>query len=237
MPITTAAEDLLAIARACRAACERLPLHVPWIYSPWQYAWPVFVQYAQRYFRPPHRMLWVGMNPGPFGMVQSGIPFGDVALVRSWLQLDAPIVPPAQQHPRRPIVGWSCARREVSGQRLWGLLSSRYRTPQACFAELFVINWCPLAFLDAAGRNLTPDRLPMPARQALGEICDRFLAAVASLAESSCIVALGAVAAAAARRATALPVLELPHPSPANPRAQRGWTQLVSARLHDAGLW
>ena len=26
------------------------------------------------------------MNPGPFGMVQTGVPFGEVEAVRSWLQ-------------------------------------------------------------------------------------------------------------------------------------------------------
>ena len=35
------------------------------------------------------RVVFLGMNPGPFGMAQVGVPFGEVAAVRDWLRIDA----------------------------------------------------------------------------------------------------------------------------------------------------
>ena len=46
------------------------------------------------------------MNPGPFGMVQTGVPFGEVEAVRSWLRAAmARSSKPAHEHPKRPIEG------------------------------------------------------------------------------------------------------------------------------------
>ena len=57
------------------------------------------------------------MNPGPWGMVQTGVPFGEVSLVREWLGIDATIRRPKVLHPDRPVEGFLCQRREVSGSR------------------------------------------------------------------------------------------------------------------------
>jgi single-strand selective monofunctional uracil DNA glycosylase len=31
-------------------------------------------------------VVFLGMNPGPFGMAQTGVPFGEVAAVRDWMR-------------------------------------------------------------------------------------------------------------------------------------------------------
>ncbi|MEJ2040442.1 MAG: single-stranded DNA-binding protein, partial [Desulfosarcinaceae bacterium] len=51
------------------------------VYNPLRYARDRFAAYWERYGRPPKRILFVGMNPGPWGMVQTGVPFGDVEMV------------------------------------------------------------------------------------------------------------------------------------------------------------
>lgn len=231
------AERLLVIAAACRDAASRLHVGVPWVYHPLSYAWAVHEQYLRRYAATPKRVLFLGMNPGPHGMVQTGIPFGDVPSVRDWLGLDAPIAAPPRTHPRRPVLGWAYPRREPSGRRLWGLLAARFGSPEACFAEQLVVNWCPLAFFDADGANLTPERLPAAARRALEELCDAHLAAIIAATGCATVVALGAVAAAAARRVGAARVVPLPHPSPANPGANRGWADIAERTLREAGVW
>ena len=99
------------------------------------------------------------MNPGPFGMVQTGIPFGDVRTVTDWLGIADGVSPPPNQHPARPVLGFACTRIEVSGSRFWGLISDRFGTPDRFFAEHFVLNYCPLAFLGDTGRNIPPDKL------------------------------------------------------------------------------
>jgi len=100
------------------------------------------------------------MNPGPFGMAQIGVPFGEIASARDWLGLEGPVGQPRTVNPKRPVEGFACARSEVSGQRLWGLFRARFGAPEAFFAEHFVANYCPLVFFEG-GRNLTPDKLPM----------------------------------------------------------------------------
>ncbi len=64
------------------------------------------------------------MNPGPWGMVQSGVPFGEVAAVRDWMKIKSSAKQPKSVHPKRPIEGLSCKRSEVSGRRLWGLFAN-----------------------------------------------------------------------------------------------------------------
>src|SRR5690606_19431577 len=123
----------------------------------------------------PKEVVLVGMNPGPFGMAQTGVPFGEVAAVRDWMGIEAAIGRPPEEHPKRPVLGFDCPRSEVSGARLWGWAKDRFGTPEAFFARFFVINYCPLVFLEESGRNRTPDKLPAAEREALTAVCDRAL--------------------------------------------------------------
>ena len=132
---------------------------------------------AKLRFGAPVRVLYFGMNPGPFGMAQTGVPFGEVAAVRDWLGIEAPVERPAREHPKRRVEGFACRRSEVSGARLWGWARARFGTPERFFARFFVWNWCPLGFLADSGANLTPAELPAAERRALEAVCDRALAA------------------------------------------------------------
>src|SRR4026209_220177 len=109
----------------------------------------------------------LGMNPGPFGMVQTGVPFGDVAMARSWLGVVGPVARPRDEHPKRPVLGLECRRSEVSGARLWGWARDTFKSPDRFFERFFVVNYCPLLFMEAGGRNLTPDKLPSAERAPL----------------------------------------------------------------------
>ena len=210
------------------------------VYAPLDYAWVPHRRYLERYGRAPREVLFVGMNPGPFGMAQTGVPFGDVELVRDWLGIDGPVGRPVQEHPRRPVLGFRIGRREVSGARFWGWARDRCGTPDAFFRQAFVWNYCPLAFMDESGRNLTPDRLrPREARERLFAVCDEALAAVAAHLRPTVIVGIGRFAADRVR-----PVAErcgarsgsAPHPSPASPRANRGWSTIFEAALRELGI-
>src|SRR6476646_278158 len=115
------------------------------------------------------------MNPGPFGMAQTGVPFGEVKAVRDWMGIDGRVGRPDPEHPKRPVLGFGHPRAEVSGTRLWGWAEARYRTADAFFDRFYVLNWCPLCFLEEGGRNRTPDKLPVAERDALYAVCDRAL--------------------------------------------------------------
>ena len=77
--------------------------------------------------------LLLGMNPGPWGMAQTGVPFGTVSRVRDWLGIEAPVERPANEHPRRPVLGFGTERDEVSGLRVWGWAQARWGTPERFF--------------------------------------------------------------------------------------------------------
>lgn len=213
------------------------------VYNPLDYAGAAHDQYlAQWGAQPqPRRVVFLGMNPGPFGMVQIGVPFGEVGIVHEWLRINAPIRQPLHMNPKRPIEGWACARSEVSGRRLWGLFRERFQTPEAFFAEHFVANYCPLAFFDQ-GRNVTPDKLPAAEMAPVIEACDEHLRTLVQTMQPDWVIGVGAYAQTQAERALANVVHQpkigrVLHPSPASPAANRGWAEAATKQLVEQGLW
>ncbi len=208
----------------------RFPAPVAYVYQPLEYARAGWDAYLRRAGEHPRRFFLLGMNPGPFGMAQTGVPFGEVTAVRDFLGLKFEVGRPAREHPKRPIEGLACRRAEVSGARLWGLFSAAFGTPEAFFERAIVWNHCPLVFLEESGRNLTPDKLPAASRAKLTAACDAALASAIALLQPTTIIGIGAWAAARARAvAPEREVVQLLHPSPASPAANRGWD--AAARL------
>lgn len=233
--------DPVAIARALDAATARLAFGPPVavVYRPLDYARAPHEDYLRRFARPGVRALLLGMNPGPFGMTQTGVPFGEVAAVRDWLQVRGAVHKPAHEHPLRPIEGFACARSEVSGRRFWGWARERHVEPERFFARYFVWNWCPLAFLADGGRNLTPDKLPAAEREPLAAACDRALRELVLWLRPEFVLGVGAFAAARARTALGADAPRLGsilHPSPASPAANRGWAAQAQRALEELGI-
>ncbi|MCP4839181.1 MAG: single-stranded DNA-binding protein [Planctomycetes bacterium] len=181
----------------------------------------------------------LGMNPGPWGMAQTGVPFGEVDHVRSFLGIDEPVDRPANEHPKRPVLGFECPRSEVSGRRLWSWAEERFVTADAFFRTFFVWNWCPLCFMEEGGRNRTPDKLPLESRQVLEPACDAAVREVVQILKPKSIIGVGAFArkrAAKALEGVDLPIYQILHPSPASPAANRGWAPQVDRQLQEAGF-
>jgi len=233
---------LLDAARRLRAAVARLRFSPPvaYVYNPLLYAWAPYAAYLRRFGSGSKRIVFLGMNPGPFGMAQTGVPFGEIAAVRGWLKLEGAVGKPARQHPRRPVTGFDCRRSEVSGRRLWGLFAQRFGAPERFFAEHLVLNYCPLAFLESSGRNLTPDKLPAAQRAPLFAACDAHLRAVITTLQPEWLIGVGDFARARAEQAfpNGAPRLgRVLHPSPANPAANRDWAATVTGQLETLGVW
>jgi single-strand selective monofunctional uracil DNA glycosylase len=242
-PSTTATRTPrpVRISRSLARAVDRLVFAPPvtHVYNPLVYARASHEVYLRRYAQPSCEVLLVGMNPGPFGMVQTGVPFGEVGLVRDWLGIDGPVTPPEIQHPKRPVLGFACPRSEVSGSRLWSWARARFRSPERFFARFFVWNYCPLAFLEESGRNRTPDKLPVDERGALFAACDRALVAMTTYLEPELVIGVGKFAETRARDALAgagLRIGSMLHPSPASPIANRGWAERAEAQLRALGV-
>jgi single-strand selective monofunctional uracil DNA glycosylase len=233
--------ELVKVSRALSRAVSKLEFGGPvtHVYNPLQYAKRSHELYLSRFGASPKEAVFVGMNPGPFGMGQTGVPFGDVGFVRDWMGIEAPVDRPADEHPKRPVLGFECERSEVSGSRLWGWAEERFGTPERFFSRFFVINYCPLLFIESTGRNRTPDKLSVDERGTLLPACDKALRAAVEILDPRLVVGVGAWAT---KRALAALGNDGPrigtvlHPSPASPKANRGWAPQAESDLRSLGI-
>ncbi len=220
------------------------------VYNPLEYAWTLHQQYLERFGAGPKRILFLGMNPGPWGMAQSGVPFGEIPAVRDWMGLAGEVAKPENEHPKRPIEGLACARSEVSGRRLWGLFAERFGAAENFFAEHFVVNFCPLVFMEETGRNRTPDKLPAAEMAPVNAACQAHLRRVVAALQPRYLIGVGGYAEAQLKEAVVemeqdapgdLPkeyeVKRVLHPSPASPAANRGWAEAATKSLVKQGVW
>jgi len=233
--------SLRDISRRLSTRVSRLSFAEPvaYTYNPLAYARAPHEAYLERYGQGPKRYVLLGMNPGPFGMVQTGVPFGDVSMVRDWLGIEGKVQRPEPEHPRRPVHGFACQRREVSGSRLWGWAQQRFGTPERFFEQFFVVNYCPLAFLEESGKNRTPDRLPPEEREALLAACDTALREVVALLRPEQVIGVGGFAEKRAQDVLGdqrLGITCILHPSPASPLANQNWAASIEAQLRGAGI-
>jgi single-strand selective monofunctional uracil DNA glycosylase len=209
------------------------------VYNPLEYAWKSHEAYLRRLNPQGVRVVFLGMNPGPWGMAQTGVPFGEVSVVRDWIGVVEPVKRPPNEHSKRPIEGFACKRSEVSGQRLWGLFGERFGASRNFFKQHFVVNYCPLVFMTESGKNHTPDKLPAAERGPLDAACDRHLAELLELTQPEWAVGVGKYAEACLKRVAndSVRVTTVLHPSPASPAANRGWAAAATRQLEAAGVW
>ncbi len=234
--------QLIEAARKMVEGLERLKFGPPveCVYNPLVYARAPHEIYLGKFGASPKRVVFLGMNPGPFGMAQTGVPFGEVTAVRQWLGIHGAVGQPVRQHQKRPITGFDCPRSEVSGQRLWGLFARRFGTASNFFDEHIVMNYCPLVFIEKTGRNRTPDKLGTPERAALFAACDAHLRAITETLAPEWLIGIGDFAAKRAREVfkNGTPRLgQILHPSPASPLANRNWAGTVTQQLTQLGVW
>ena len=225
----------------------RFSAPVTHVCNPLVYAWAPYEAYVRRFAKGPRRIVLLGMNPGPFGMMQTGVPFGEVAAVRDWMGISAPVATPLDMHPRRPIEGFACRRSEVSGRRLWEWARRRWGSAEQFFSDAFVLNYCPLVWLEASGRNRTPVQLPAAELAPVYQACDRHLAQALSALKPDWAIGIGGFAEKRLRHvlgssdidsavARGIRIGQILHPSPASPAANRGWAEAVDAQLQALGI-
>ena len=209
------------------------------VYNPLEYAREPHVEYLTKYGSSPREVILLGMNPGPWGMVQTGVPFGEIGMVRDWLGINSSVGKPRREHPKRPVLGFECTRSEVSGARLWGWARDRFGTPERFFQKFFIANYCPLAFMEESGKNITPDKLPTNEREPLLQLCDEALRRTVEYFEPRLVVGVGVFAEARAKQALSgvdVAIGRILHPSPASPAANRDWAGKASEQLEACGV-
>ncbi|HKK17504.1 MAG TPA: uracil-DNA glycosylase family protein [Opitutales bacterium] len=235
-------DQLVAAARRLADKVERLSFAEPTthVYNPLRYARAPHEQYLRKHGNSRKKVVFMGMNPGPFGMAQTGVPFGEIELVRDWVGVEAEVEKPRNEHPKRLIEGFACTRSEVSGRRLWGAFKQRFGSAEVFFADHFVVNYCPLVFMEASGKNRTPDKMPASETGPLYAACDRHLSELVQALEPEWVIGVGAFAEGRARQALGSMDIKfgrILHPSPASPAANRGWAEQASRQLVELGIW
>ena len=235
-------ELLIDAAQRLSASVRRLKFAAPvtHVYNPLDYAWRAHELYLRRYGNNPKRVIFLGMNPGPFGMAQTGIPFGQIAAVHDWLGITARIDKPDVENPKRPVLGFDCHRSEISGERLWGLFAKRFGDAEEFFREHTVMNYCPLAFVERSGRNRTPDKLPPREKTKLFAACDEHLRQIVRILQPEWLIGVGDFARK--RGVSIFPnqpprIGQILHPSPACPASNEDWAGKVTAQLQQLGVW
>ena len=237
------AEALIAASRKLAESCNSLVFSngVTHVYNPLNYARKVHEEYLRRFGRGKKRVVFWGMNPGPWGMAQTGVPFGEIAAVRDWMGIEEPVDAPPGQHPAKPVLGFLCPRSEVSGRRFWGLMTDRFGKAAAFFKNHFVANYCPLLFLEEGGRNRTPDKLSAGEKTALFRICNEYMRQVIDILDPLWVLGIGKFAVQRIRIVRAagesLKIGGILHPSPASPQANRGWSAKATRQLTTLGVW
>ena len=214
------------------------------VYNPLRYAADGLEKYL-RYSENDKRVVFLGMNPGPWGMAQTGVPFGEVEAVKIFLKLkDIHVNAPENEHELYKVRGLECPRSEVSGKRLWGLFEKKFGTAEKFFDEHFVLNYCPLLFLETSGenrvRNLTPDKLKKSEREVLFEVCNECFRKIIEVFKPEFVVGVGNFAEERARFALEgldVKITKILHPSPASPQSNKDWDKKVTAQLIEAGVW
>lgn len=232
---------LVTIAETLAADLAGLSFSPPvaHVYNPLVYAREPHAAYLDRFGAPPKEALFVGMNPGPWGMAQTGVPFGEIGMVTEWLGITGEVARPADEHPKKRVDGFACRRSEVSGRRLWGLIRERFGTPERFFARFFVANYCPLLFLTADGGNITPDKLRRGEQEPLFAACDRALRRTVELLRPRVVIGVGGFAEGRCREALEdlnVEVGRIIHPSPASPAANRDWAGTALRQLAELGI-
>lgn len=212
------------------------------VYQPLEYAREPYEQYLEKFGTDrPREVLMVGMNPGPWGMGQNGVPFGAMEMVEEWMEIGGEVGQPEDPHPERPVTGFECDRNEVSGSRLWGWARERFGSAEAFFDRFFVHNYCPLLILEESGKNRTPSRLRKAERQQVVPPCDRALRAMVDYYRPEFVVGVGSWAGERIEEALVDHGFEgtygkVLHPSPASPKANRGWASQAEDQLRELGV-
>ena len=97
--------------------------------------------------------------------------------------------------------------------------------------------------MEESGKNRTPDKLPAATKEPLFAACNRHLVSLIEAFEPEWVVGVGAFAEGQAQSALAerieagtLQIGRVLHPSPANPRANRGWAEAAREELCALGI-
>ncbi|MGB1435364.1 MAG: uracil-DNA glycosylase family protein [Candidatus Thalassarchaeaceae archaeon] len=199
---------------------------IEYVYNPLIYAWEPHKAFIELGGNKGAKTILLGMNPGPHGMGQMGIPFAATSIVRDFLKIkNLPVLQPERIHPKRIIKGLDWQKEEISGTRLWSALFDNYGSVEKIFSKIFVVNHCPLMFFRGVnGTNITPDKIPGETIKKIIQRCDVYLKEIVDIMQIETVVGVGKYSkkrAEIALEETKINLKSCWHPSPASPLANK----------------
>jgi single-strand selective monofunctional uracil DNA glycosylase len=150
-------------ARRWQSLAPRIAASTGWkIWNPGLYAASWHALFRKEYPASAGCILVFGLNPGPYGMAQTGIPFTDLKRLREHL----PRLAKGLERRGCSLAGVGLAPRslrpylsrtfESSAVRVYRFLSRGWGSAEDGWRSVVVANPCSLLFMDAAGENRTP---------------------------------------------------------------------------------
>ena len=245
MSKTSIAQELISSSISLAKKLNQITFSPPvaYTYNPLDYAFSAYEKYLLLYGNSQKETLFLGMNPGPFGMTQTGIPFGEIQVVKNWLKIEKRIKKTRIQHPKKPVLGFSTQRSEVSGKRLWGLFQKEFSSPEAFFQSHFVLNFCPLLWLEEGGKNLTPEKLRKTETLEVFALCQENLKKTVEILNPKNLIAVGNFAEKQFLQLLQIMgkekfrLIKILHPSPASPSANKNWAEKTKKKLIEERIW
>jgi single-strand selective monofunctional uracil DNA glycosylase len=120
---------------------------------------------------------------------------------------------------------------------VWEWAKERYGDADSFFSKFFVLNYCPLCFMEEGGKNRTPDKLSPEERDAVFDVCDVALRKFVNVLRPSKVVGIGGFAKKRAMKTLDRDDIEtILHPSPASPMANRGWASQIEQQFEAMGV-
>ena len=199
---------------------------VDYVYNPLIYAWEPHKAFIELGGNKGAKTILLGMNPGPHGMGQMGIPFAATSIVRDLFKIrNLPVLQPEKIHPKRKVIGLGWHKEEISGTRLWNALIDYYGTTENIFSKVFVVNHCPLMFFKGVNAtNVTPDKIPGETIKKIIQRCDIYLKDIVEIMQIETVIGVGKYSkkrAEIALKDTKVNLKSCWHPSPASPLANK----------------
>ncbi|KAI8124664.1 hypothetical protein FF38_10666 [Lucilia cuprina] len=214
------------------------PLEISYIYNPVEYAADLHQAYLKKYLKGGKKVLFIGLNPGPNGMGQTGIPFGNITTVRDKMGLNGTVNQPPNIHPKRPVNGLATTIEEPSGKRLWTKFQELSDgSLDIFFEQCFVYNFCPLLFYNSKGDYISPQKLKAPYNRQISNACLHTIEQILELIQPEVIVAIGRYAydnLKAVKYCIEKRLLYLRHPSPR--ACTKNWSKIADEFFKNENL-
>ena len=205
------------------------------VWNPQLYGLPLYRRFATEHL-PTSRgaIVALGLNPGKYGMSQTGIPFTDVTrAARVGIAIEPPGLAPASL---RPFL--KSYRVERSSASVYNLLDALWGGPAEGWRRLWAVAPCGLLFLEPDGTNVTPADARLARRDDVRELRLRVIRESVEAARPRGVLLLGQdVARVAADALGDVETLVVDHPVARGPgrRGPAWWAGVVAQAVRARG--